>query len=186
MFLGKPLIHHIIHRIESLFDEVIVVLRNDEQRNIFSTKLSPSIKLVIDERDINSPLVGALTGFKFASGEYSLLTACDTPLISFEVISFLLSQAQNYDAVIARWPNGYVEPLQAVYRTQKALQSSMQALNEGKLRMRDMIVHLNNPRFITTETIRKLDPQLKTFYNINTFADLVRLKAPKKSKKEPS
>jgi molybdopterin-guanine dinucleotide biosynthesis protein A len=127
-----------------------------------------------------------LTGFKSASGEHSLLTACDTPLISFEVISFLLSQAQNYDAVIARWPNGYIEPLQAIYRTQKALPSAIQALNEGKLRMRDMIVHLNNPRFITTETIRKLDPQLKTFYNINTLTDLVRLEAPTESTNEPS
>lgn len=159
-FLGKPLIQHIIHRIGSLFNEVIVVLRNDEQRNIFSTKLSPSIKLVVDTRDINSPLVGALTGIKSASGEYSLLTACDTPSISFEVISCFLSQAQNYDAIIARWPKGYVEPLQAIYRTQKALQSTIQKLNEGKLRMRDMIAHFNNPRFITTETIRKLDPQL--------------------------
>ena len=144
--------------------------------------LSPSIKLVIDERDINSPLVGALTGFNSASGEYSLLTACDTPLISFEVISFFLSLAQNYDAVIARWPNGYVEPLQAIYRTQKALQAAIQALNENKLRMRDMIVHLNNPRYITTGTIRKLDPQLKTFYNINTVPDLVRLKASTENK----
>jgi molybdopterin-guanine dinucleotide biosynthesis protein A len=175
-FLGKPLIHHIIDRIGSLFDEVIVVLRNDDQRNTFSTKLSPSIKLVIDEYDINSPLIGAFSGFKYASGEYSLLTACDTPLISFEVIYFFLSQAHNCDAVIARWPNGYLEPLQAIYRTQIGLQSTIQALNEGKLRMRDMILHLNNPRFITTETIRKLDPQLKTFYNVNTVKDLARLK----------
>jgi molybdopterin-guanine dinucleotide biosynthesis protein A len=174
-FLGKPFIHHIIDRIGFLFGEVIVVLRNDEQRNIFSTRLNPSIKLVVDAYEASSPLVGALTGFKHASGEYSLLTACDTPLISSEVVTFFLSQAQGYDAVIARWPNGYVEPLQAIYGTQKALQSSIQTLNEGKLRMLNMILHLNNPRFITTEIIRKLDPQLKTFSNINTATDLVRL-----------
>jgi molybdopterin-guanine dinucleotide biosynthesis protein A len=88
------------------------------------------------------------------------------------VLTYLLDHAPGYDAVIARWPNDYIEPLQAVYRTTSAARSATTTLREGQLRMRDMIRRLARPRYISTDTLRAIDPRLDTYHNVNTPDDL--------------
>jgi molybdopterin-guanine dinucleotide biosynthesis protein A len=53
----------------------------------------------------------------------------------------------------------------------------MTTLREGQLRMRDMIRRLARPRYISTDTLRELDPQLDTYHNVNTPEDLRTLDA---------
>jgi molybdopterin-guanine dinucleotide biosynthesis protein A len=176
-FRGKPIIQHIVETVSTVADEVLVVLRDPTQRRVYAPILAPHVTTVLDEFDAQSPLVGAYTGFRHASRAYSLVTACDTPLISAKVLSHLLDHALGYDAVIARWPNDYIEPLQAFYHTASASRSAMTTLREGQLRMRDMIRRLARPRYISTDTLRELDPQLDTYHNVNTPEDLRTLDA---------
>ena len=121
---------------------------------------------------MHGPLVGAATGFKATSGEYGLLLPCDTPLVSKEVLTLLLELCVNRNAVIPRWPNGYMEPLQAVYRVKPALEAAEKALNEGKTDMRSMIEKLRGVRYVSTLVLQQFDPSLKFFININTPLDL--------------
>ena len=74
--------------------------------------------------------------------------------------------------MIPRWPNGYIEPLHAVYQTKLALEAAENALTEGKLKVRALIEKLQGVRYISTIAIQQLDPELLTFFNINTPADL--------------
>ena len=78
------------------------------------------------------------------------------------------------NAVIPRWPNGYIEPLQAVYRTDKALKASEEAVENGRMDMRSMIRGLRRVRYVSTIVIREIDPELDTFMNINSRFDLRR------------
>ena len=105
-------------------------------------------------------------------GKYSLLLPCDTPFVLNQIVSLLLELCSKKDAAIPRWPNGYLEPLQAAYNTKSALTAANKALKDNKLNMRSMISHLGNVRYISTSVLRRLDPELKTFFNINTPKDL--------------
>ena len=169
---GKPLILHVIARVSKVADEVLVVVSSEEQKNKFEAILEEKANLVIDKDDSQSPLVGAITGFESANAEYSLLLPCDTPLVSTQIVQFLLDMCTNRSAAIPRWPGGYIEPLQAVYRTESALTAAKTALKQGKMNMRSMIDNLRGVRYVSTIVLEQLEPDLLTFFNVNTPQDL--------------
>ena len=164
---GKPLILHVLDKISTIVDEVFIVVGSIQQAKVYAI-LNLNAKIVIDKYEIQSPLVGAITGFENANGEYSLLLPCDTPFVSSRIASLLLEKCVNRDAVIPRWPNGYIEPLQAAYRTKSAITAANTALENKKLDMRSMIANLGKVTYTSTLTLKQVDPNLVTFFNINT------------------
>ena len=128
--------------------------------------------MIVDKDDFQSPLIGALTGFENAIGQYSILLPCDVPLISSQIAQFLFDLSNNRCAVIPRWPNGYIEPLQAVYHTKSALIATSMALNQGLMNMKSMIDNLKRVRYISTTVLEQIEPEFSTFYNVNTPSDL--------------
>ena len=171
---GKPLVLHVLDKALHIVDEVVVVVSSDAQRRAFSCALHDEVDVTVDKYEKQSPLVGALTGFERVRGKHSLLLPCDTPFISNRVLSLLLDLCINRNAAIPRWPNEYIEPFQAAYRTQSALRAAETALEEKKLDMQSMILHMTRVRYISTLVLRQMDPKLLTFFNINTPEDLKR------------
>ena len=174
---NKPLIEHVLDTIDKIVDEKIVVVSSKTQAENYTKVLDSKVKVVVDDDNVQSPLVGALKGFKEASNEYALLLPCDTPLLSKGVLSLLLDLCPNKNAVIPRWPNGYIEPLQAVYCTKPALEAAKKALSEGKMNMQSMVDKLRGVRYVSTLVLRQLDPELKSFFNVNTPMDLRKAEA---------
>jgi molybdopterin-guanine dinucleotide biosynthesis protein A len=171
---GKPLILHVVDRVSKVVNETVVVVGSCVQKEKFESLSGNKANVVADKHEAQSPLVGALTGFESAKGEYSLLLPCDTPFISSQIAQFLLDTCVNKGAVIPRWPSGYIEPLQAAYQTKLALTAAKEALEQGKLDLRSMIARLRRVRYISTVVLRQMDPKLLTFFNINTLGDLKR------------
>jgi len=171
---GKPLVLHVFDKIKDQVDEVIVIVGSTEQRKTYSKIFPSEIEIHIDAEKENCPLIGALTGFANASGTYSVLLPCDTPFISKDVIELLFEASSNVDATIPRWPNGYIEPLQAVYHTGSALSAAEKAVRNGERKMRSMISLLHGVRYISTIVLRRIDFDLLTFFNVNTPLDLKR------------
>jgi len=169
---GKPLILHVLDTISGVVDETVVVVSSEGQIDPIECLLQGRANIVVDESGTQSPLIGASTGFGNAKGEYSLLLPCDTPFVSSQIASLLLDLCINKSAVIPRWPNGYIEPLQAVYHTKSALTATKTALKEKKLDLRSMIAHLKSIRYVSTLVLKQIDLELLTFFNINTLEDL--------------
>ncbi len=170
----KPLVLHVIDRVSNVVDETVVVVSSKNQKEKFEIILGEKANLIIDKNESQSPLVGAMTGFESAEGKVSLLLPCDTPLVSTQIVQFLLDMCTNRSAAIPRWPNGYIEPLQAAYRTKSASEAAKTALEEGKMNMRSMIDNLRRVRYISTMVLEQMEPELLTFFNINTPQDLKR------------
>jgi molybdopterin-guanine dinucleotide biosynthesis protein A len=168
----KPLILHIIDRVSTMVDEVIIVVGSHAQEANYTHILKSNVKIVVDKYEMQSPLVGALTGFESAHGKYSLLLPCDSPFVSRQIAFLLLELCIDKDAVIPRWPNGYLEPLQAAYRTKSALTAAKRALEDKKSDMRSMIFHLKKILYLSTLVLKQMDPKLMTFFNVNTLEDL--------------
>lgn len=172
LLAGKPLIKHVLNVLHGMVDETIIVVSSKVQAENFAKVTGSNVRIVIDENDMQSPLIGALTGFEKAHGKHSLLLPCDTPLVSRDILSLLLELRINKNAVVPRWPNGYIEPLQAVYCTKPAVEAAKKTLNAGKADMRSMVDGLQGVRYISTLVLRQLDPKLRTFFNVNTLLDL--------------
>jgi len=171
---GKPLILHVLDRTSKIVDEMVVVVSSEIQKKTFERLLGHKASVVVDKYKVQSPLLGASTGFESAHGEYSLLLPCDTPFVSGQIMLFLLDLCINKSAVIPRWPSEYIEPLQAAYHTKSALTATKTALEEGKLDLQSMIAHLRGVRYVSTTVLQQMDAELLTFFNINTFKDLKR------------
>ncbi|MGB9756211.1 MAG: molybdenum cofactor guanylyltransferase [Candidatus Bathyarchaeales archaeon] len=182
LLANKPLIKHVLDAISNIANEKIVVVSSKIQAESYTKVVGSEVKVFVDESNVQSPLVGALKGFKEVQNEYALLLPCDTPLISRDIASLLFDLCPNKSAVIPRWPNGYIEPLQAVYRTKPALETAEKALSEGRLNMQAMVDKLRGIRYVSTIVLRQLDPELKSFFNVNTPMDLKRAERMLKEK----
>jgi molybdopterin-guanine dinucleotide biosynthesis protein A len=169
---GEPLIKHILDKVDNIVDEKIVVVSSKLQAENFTKAIDSSVNVLVDKGEVRSPLVGALAGFEMARGKYVSLLPCDTPLASTDVLLFLFELCISKNAVIPRWSNGYIEPLQAVYYTKSALEAAKNALDQGKLNMQSMVDRLQSVRYISTLVLKQLDPDLRTFVNVNTPLDL--------------
>jgi len=168
---NKTLLQRVLEDIRPLVDQIIVVIGKNSPEETFRKILPRSVEICKDEGEGEGALVGLLTGFRKAKFEYSLALPCDSPFAKGKVVELLFSEAQNMDAAIPVWPNGFIEPLHAVYKTKNAREGAEIAL-EKSYRIRDMIKLLGKVRYVPTEYIRKIDPELLTFYNINSQSDL--------------
>lgn len=168
----KPLILHVLDKLTTIVDDVVVVVNSEDQRRKFVEEIERPFRILIDRAQVRTPLAGALAGFETIQNEYTLLLACDTPFLSSDILNLLLELCANRTAAVPRWPNGNIEPLQAAYQVKRATKAAKAALEEGELDMRSMIGNLQNVRYISTIVLQQLDPKLRTFFNINTLNDL--------------
>ena len=180
---GKPLITHVVDEVRPFVDEIIVVTNSEERVKKYAAVVGGHTRFAVDSCESKGPLIGALTGFEVARGKYALLLAFDTPFVSGEIVSLLFDLCLSKAAAIPRWPNGQIEPLHAVYQTALALEAATCAVAEGRLDMRGMIERMRGVRYISTLVIQQLDPELRTFFNINTPFDLRKALSMAKSRR---
>jgi len=166
---GKPLLNHVIDAVEGLVEEIIVVTNTQTRANAYSKLVPSEVTFAVDVCESKGPLVGALTGFEAAKGEYSALLPFDSPFVSREVLTLLFDCKA---ATIPRYTNQDIEPLHAVYHTKQALEAAKQALAENQFEVEAMVSKLRGVRYMSTMVIEQLDPDLKTFFIVNTPLDL--------------
>jgi len=171
---GRPLILHVLDRVMSVADEVLVAIGRENQTSFFTKLVPRSVPVLKDRMREKSPLVGIVTGFQAMKSQYSLVLSCDTPFAKESVLESLFERASESDAAIPRWPNGDLEPLQSVYRVRGALRAARLALSQHGFRNVDMIKRLDKVVFVPVQEIEQLDSALLTFFNVNTPRDLRR------------
>jgi molybdenum cofactor guanylyltransferase len=169
---GKPLISHVVDAVKDLVDEVIIVTDSQERADLYAKALDNEVKFVVNVSEIEGFLVEATAGFKAAKGEYSALLPFDSPFVSQEVLSLLFDCCIGKAAVIPRTPDMECEPIHAVYHTKQAIEAAKEALEENELDVEAMVDRLRGVRYMSMMVIEQLDPDLKTFFRVNTTFDL--------------
>jgi len=167
----KTLIELILETVRPVVDRTIVVIGRNAPVERFREKIPKSIDVYRDRGRREGTLVGLSNGLSRSGSEYSLVLPCDSPFVKREVLELLFAEALGVDAAIPQWPNGFIEPLHSVYKTDEALEESRRALRNGN-RVSGMIERLKAVRYVPMEVIRKIDNELLTFFNINTPEDL--------------
>ncbi len=165
--VGEPLVMHVVRRLSELVDEVFLVLGSEAQRALYLRAIGKEAEILVDLYGDGSPLVGALTGFMRARGEYALVTGCDMPFISREAVRLLFDEAEGFDGAVFQWPNGWVEPLLAVYRVEPSLRVAEELYRAGNLRLRMILLELPKVKMIPIETLKGIDPKLLALHDVD-------------------
>ena len=169
MYQGRTFIERLVDSLRQVVDEIILVARNPEQCKRFQR--IEGIRCISDIREGMGPIGGLHAGSLAARGELIFVSACDMPCIDPSVIAHLFRVIDNYDAVIPRWNPDMLEPLHAVYR-RTALLSYLES--NDSLSLRAMVMTMS-ALYVPVDELKILDPDLKTFTNINKLEDLERI-----------
>jgi molybdopterin-guanine dinucleotide biosynthesis protein A len=169
---GLPLIQHVISRISSFVNEIIIVVGTPIQQKTYSNTLKGNIKIIQDKILDDSPLIGAITGLTETKGDYVLIVACDMPFIQSKVIEYLFKEAENTNGAIFQHPNGWVEPLLAVYKKEPTLKTAKKLYKEGNMRIRYILLETNNVKYIPIQKLTNLDPKHLSLFDVDTNGKL--------------
>lgn len=165
---GRPLLAHIRQAFGDLFQEIILVT------NAPGAFAAWDMTLVTDLFAERSSLTGIHAGLFYAKHPLAFVTACDTPLLQPALIRMLLEAAGNdIDVVIPKTEKG-LEPLCAVY-SQRCLHPITHRLRQGDYRIRSFF-RKARVRHVPEPQLRRCDPDLRSFYNINTSEDLANVR----------
>ena len=101
------------------------------------------------------------------------MLSCDNPFIKFEVIEFVINQCKGFDCCIPKWKNNFLEPLLAIYPIGKAYETSLRNLKQNHYKLTKIIAQDWKINYISIEQyIKKIDPNLFSFKNINKLEDV--------------
>ena len=159
---GAPLIQRVIDVLATVADEVIVVA-NDERYGTLG------VRLVADRFPDGGALGGIATGIGAASHDTILVAACDMPFLDAAVWQLLLDRQGGADVVIPVIGKEY-ETLHALY-TKACLPAMERALAAGRMRVISFFDEVR-VRPVDAASIRAVDPDLRSFTNVNTPEEL--------------
>jgi molybdopterin-guanine dinucleotide biosynthesis protein A len=166
---GKQILDRIYDVFSNLFEEIILVT-NDPLKYV-----GWDLKIVTDIYPYRSSLTGVHAGIFYSTKSHSFITACDTPFLNKELIEAIICAVEpQIDIVIPETSTG-LEPLCAVYskRCQKLIEKQIEK-QEFKI---DKFFNKVRVKKISDQELRVKDPELTSFFNVNTPSSLERAKA---------
>ena len=132
IYMGKPLIKHLINSVEPLVSSLSIISKS---KSDFSDL---SIPVLEDSLNIQTPLAGILRGLEDANG-WGLFLACDMPFLNRDIIKSLLdtiddTTKDDISAIVASSPRGGLQPMVACYHSSgiPALKLSIENNNSVK------------------------------------------------------
>jgi molybdopterin-guanine dinucleotide biosynthesis protein A len=159
---GETLLARAVRILATVCDEVIVVAGPERRA------LVPQVRVVPDERPGAGPLGGIATALRAAGHGRVLVVATDMPLLNPRLLRHLLALSIGYDVTIPR-VEGRTQQLHAVYaRSCLPLIDEQLARDDLKI---DRFFARARVRIVEEDEVRRLDPDLRSFRNVNTEAD---------------
>lgn len=151
-----------------IFNETIIVV--NEPRDFAGLDMM----VVTDIIPARCALAGLHTGLFYARNPHAYVTACDIPFAHEAVIRYLVGKADGKAHVVVPRTNEGLEPLSAVY-SRHCIPHIEAKLKENR-RMIKSFFKKKRVKEIPIEVLKKLDPDLKFIFNVNTPEDLARAK----------
>lgn len=180
LFQEKPMILHVLGTVFNQADEIILVLRDENQFKKYEKILKDSdlkiskIRVSMDFLKDQGPLVGICTGLMHIKSDEAMVVPCDSPFITPSFIEKLyslknsLKNSPDFYAIVPRWSDGMVEPLHAIY-SKENVKIIQDLLKKGK-RDVNSLLKIINVRYVEAESLDESGSSLK---NLNKPEDIV-------------
>ena len=161
-FRGRPLVARVHETLQPLFEDIFLVT-NDP--GLFDFVPCPKIP---DRVPGKGPISGVDAALRHSRNPYVLVVGCDAPFLSPSLLELLAGKTEEADLVIPCGPHG-PEPLCAVYG-KGCLPLIDESLRKGDFSLMKLISRLRT-REIPREEVASVDPDFRSFRNINTPGD---------------
>ncbi len=176
---GEPFIVHVSRAMEGVVDEIVISVSRG-MRSRYEGILDADYVVVEDRRAGLGPLEGLMTVLSAARSEYVLFSPCDTPFLRPKVCELIVSSAVDRDGAVPKTGKSYFEPLHGAYRRRECLPAFEDAIVMGGGRPSYAYERLNL-RYVAEQELRAVDPELESFWNINSPRDLESIEERKRN-----
>lgn len=168
---SRTLLEIVAGRVRPLGEELFVVARERPEY----AKLG--FRVVPDHVPGSGSLGGILTALTVARYDRCLVVGCDMPFLNRALLRYMCRLPFDYDVLVpvqvaeesAAGSNRRYETMHAVYG-RAALPVIEARIQQGALKVADMLADVR-VREIDEATVRRFDPELRSFFNANTPAD---------------
>jgi molybdopterin-guanine dinucleotide biosynthesis protein A len=151
--------------LHSIFQEALVVIAQD------SPPLGIDARVVRDLVPECGSLGGLYSGLMQATTPWVFVVACDMPFLNQAVIAQFTSRRATADIVMAKL-EARLHPMHALYGKQ-CLPVLEQMIRARQLKIQAMMSQSSlRVRYVTEADLLTIDPFGRSFYNVNTLADL--------------
>jgi len=174
---------HLLATLSPLCRETLLVVRDAAQAADYAAIVDawqgqPAARLVMDREQDVGPLMGLYSGLSAMQSARALVVAIDMPCVQPELAAFLLSQpltCENIaeETLLIPVVDGMPQVLLAVY-PRSILPLIEARLHEGRRDPRSLLA-VAPVRYIEEAQLRQVDPDLRSFINMNTPEDLTGL-----------
>lgn len=159
---SKPVIEAIIDKLSPLSDELILVTHHSDYQN------SKVTRIIADEIPELGPLEGLKMALQEAAHPKIFVAGCDAPFLSEALIRLMLAQSSLQGCVISE-AGGTIHPFPGIY-SKALLPQVRHSLEKNELKMTTFCDKVR-AQILPEEKVRKVDPQLQSYINLNTPDD---------------
>lgn len=162
--LGNETLLQRIARISREVFEIVCVVAAQGQE---LPPLPPEVEIVRDSKPDCGPLQGILDGMTHLAcrADAAFVCACDMPLLTVEVIQFLVGQLGDNEIVMPQ-VDRHDQPLAAMYRM-TVVDRAKKLLSGGRAGPIDLAKHCRTRR-IHGDELRDVDPMLAALSSVDT------------------
>jgi molybdopterin-guanine dinucleotide biosynthesis protein A len=151
--------------LRSVFQDVLVVIAQD------SPPLQADVPVIRDLVPDCGSLGGLYTGLMQAATSYVFVVACDMPFLDPRAVQYVAGLKHQGDIVMAKRGEG-LQPMHAIY-SRRCLPVMEEMLKAHDLKIQKIVRHPTlQVRFITETELSGIDPDGRSFLNVNTPSDL--------------
>ena len=167
----RTLLEQVVFQLSLLYGDIPIVIASGRR----SPQLAgyTRLRMACDIYPGKGPLGGIYSGLKASDSFYNLVVACDMPFLNRDLLLYMVEAAIGFDLVVPRLGN-LIEPLHAVY-TKECLAPIEHLLEKDNLSVRGLFPMVR-VRYVEAEEIERFDSEHLSFFNVNTRADLERVR----------
>lgn len=161
---GPRIIEMVLAAVKPVVGEIII------STNRTTDYIWTGLPLIEDNYRDCGPLGGLEAGLAASNSALNLVVACDMPLLEPALLGYLVGLAPGYEAVVPLNEAGQPEPLCAVY-SKECLPVIRRHLEENSLKMSGWLAGIKT-RFVPFQKLAEIDPEMRSFRNLNRPEDL--------------
>ncbi|MDP2278107.1 MAG: molybdenum cofactor guanylyltransferase [Nitrospirota bacterium] len=166
---GKKIIDSSVNLMRNLFGRAVISTNTPE---LYFYCGAPMIGDIINQR---GPLTGIFSVLSNIKDDAIFVVACDMPFLNGQLMKYMVDKYNNFNSGTNKWDavipvfEGKPQPLFGIY-SKNILGIIEERLNKGLKKLKDMLTEIN-VLYIKEEEVKQIDPEGRSFLNINTMED---------------
>ena len=170
----RPFVTRLADLLTPICAEVLLVARDPASGQQYASLApQPGWRLVYDQVPDEGPLMGLASGLRATICSHALVVAVDLPCVQSALLAWLAAFPLTDELLI---PLIASVPQVLLARYPRAILPVIEiCLNEGRRDPRALLERAP-VRFLTEEQVYAVDPDLRSFLNVNTPGDLARMR----------